>query len=525
MKLQFDNIALRPDEDETNLPLIVAQRYSIPVPEDLFITHKSIDARKKSDIVFRYRVAAEVPEIVAELLLKNAEISIFEEVQPVPPLRIKGEAHVSIVGTGPGGLFCALRLIEAGVHVELFERGKSIDERMHDIKLFEQEGVLNLESNVLFGEGGAGTYSDGKLTTRTHRPEIDWFFKRLVDFGAPSPILYESKPHLGTDRIRNIVKNIRNHIIASGSKVYFNTKIDDCIIHDNCITSVRAGGAEYNCSNLVLAMGHSSRDMYELLYAKGVELEKKGFAIGVRVEHPAALINDIQYGNSLYKKHLGAAEYRLAWNNSQTARGIYSFCMCPGGSVINSSSEKNRLCTNGMSFSHRNSQYSNSAIVVSIGKDDCGKTPLAGIEFQRRIEEAAYDGAGGGYYAPAQRITSFLENKIDSTLPAVSYKPGVTPTNVRKIFPDWLSGEIVSGIQYFNNKMKGFISTNGVIIAAETRTSSPVRIMRDESMQSVSVNGLYPVGEGAGYSGGIVSSAVDGIRAADAIINKILKLT
>ncbi|MFC1670159.1 NAD(P)/FAD-dependent oxidoreductase [Spirochaetota bacterium] len=519
MKLIVDNIVLKPDEELNEIKIIVKKKYNIEISK-FQILRKSLDSRKKNNIVFKYRVIIDIlDEKLANELLQDKNISLYQKKNfPKPVKNLKGLKAI-VIGTGPAGLFCTLRLIEAGAVVSIFERGKSIKDRMADIKILENDGLLNEESNVLFGEGGAGTYSDGKLTTRINRPEVDWFYKTLVQCGAHKSILYESKPHLGTDKLRKIIKEIRTRIEESGSKIHFNEKLTDLIIKNNeAIGIITSLGNEYLCEKIMMATGHSARDIYELLSNKNVALEKKGFAIGVRVEHPRDFIDSIQYGNSKYKKILPAADYNLAFNNKKSGRGIYTFCMCPGGSIINSSSQKNMLCTNGMSLSSRNSEHSNSAIVVTVNENDVGDKILSGIDFQQKIEEAAFITGGSGFKAPAQKIESFMNNKLDNHSMSTSYKLGTVPAMLRDYLPPWIEEEIKNAINIFNNKMRGF--RKGVLIGAETRTSSPVRIKRRDDYQSVNTKGLYPIGEGAGYSGGIVSSAVDGIRAADYIISE-----
>ena len=428
-----------------------------------------------------------------------------------------------VIGTGPAGLFCSLRLIQAGAHVDIFERGKPVDDRINDILNLEEHGTLNPESNVLFGEGGAGTYSDGKLTTSINRPEIDWFYNELIDCGADPQILYESKPHIGSDKLRQIIKQIRNKILKSGSKIHFEEKLSDLLIKNNTVSGITtSSGNEYLCNTIILATGHSARNIYELLHAKGVTLEKKGFAIGVRIEHKRELINSIQYGNSPYKNILPAADYKLAYNNKTTGRGIYTFCMCPGGSIINSSSEMEMFCTNGMSLSSRDSDFSNSAIVVTINPEDTGDNILSGISFQRKIENAAFTASGSNFTAPAQTIKSFLNDTLSTTRPDTSFKFGTKPVKINDYLPSWIADEIKNGILHFSKKMPGF--KDGILIGPETRTSSPIRITRDEGFQSINTRGLYPIGEGAGYAGGIVSSAIDGIKAADLIISSNINI-
>ncbi len=523
MKIQIDNIILTPDEPESNIKTFIFDNYNLRITQYV-ILKKSLDARKKNNIHYKYRITTDIPEENFKILVKHKNITEysqgFEEPRIIQVTK-KNSNKIVIVGCGPSGLFSALRLISAGYKVTLFERGKKIEERIHDIQILEKSGILNLESNVLFGEGGAGTYSDGKLTTRTNRSEIFWFYEKLIQFGAPESIKFEIRPHLGTDHLRSIIKNIRYEILSSGSEIFFNEKVDDILISDSKIFGLRtSSGNEYAADIIIQATGHSARDMYELIDKKNILIEKKNFAIGMRIEHPAELINTIQYGNSRYKNNLPVADYFLTFNNKKTGRGVYTFCMCPGGFVINSSSENNRLCTNGMSFSKRNSEFSNSAIIVTVEKNDTPAGNLGGINFQQMLEETAFAAGEGQYQAPAQRVTSFLNNKIDSILPEVSYTNGVIPCRMDTLLPSWISDEIKNALLIFNNKMKGFTSENGILIGIETRSSSPVRILRNDDFESVTIKGLYPVGEGSGYAGGIVSSAVDGIRAADKIILK-----
>ncbi|PKL41072.1 MAG: hypothetical protein CVV44_00090 [Spirochaetae bacterium HGW-Spirochaetae-1] len=519
MKIQIDNITLSPDWKEDEIHRILSERYHITDLQEFRIIKKSLDARDKGNIHYRYRIVVDISDNQALTLLQYKEVTPYEEHPSSVPAIHKPGGPVIIVGSGPAGLFCALRLVEAGIKVTILERGKPIDERMKDISLLEKSGALNGESNVLFGEGGAGTYSDGKLTARTRLPESHWFFRQMIHHGAPESILYEARPHIGTDRLRAIIKDIRNTIISSGSDILFKERVSDLMVSRSSVAGVRSSnGKEFSGAAVVLATGHSARDMYGLLHEQNITLGKKGFAIGVRIEHPAQLINDIQYGNSRFKNILPAAEYLLTFNNKQTGRGTYSFCMCPGGQVVNASSEQEMLCLNGMSNSRRNAPFSNAALVVTVHPHDLAEDIMSGIDFQRQIEKAAYISGGGNFIAPAQRVTSFLADRSDTGLPGVSYKPGVRASSISSYLPKWIMEELRAALPVFNRKMKGFISEEAVLMGAETRTSSPLRIVRDDNFQSVSVKGLYPAGEGAGYAGGIVSSAVDGIRVADAII-------
>ncbi len=518
MFIQIDNIKLTPAHTEENIPEILFKQFRIKT-DSYKILKKSLDARDKNDILYIYRILIEVTLQHGAELITNPNISEYIEPEQSLPKKCLSREKIIIVGSGPAGLFSALRLIESGLKVIILERGKPVEERIREIVTLEKTGLLNEESNVLFGEGGAGTYSDGKLTARTNRPEISWFYEKLISSGADPSIAYISKPHIGSDKLQLILKQIRSHIQESGSEIYFNEKVTDFIIEERKVKGViTSGNREIYSSGVILAAGHSARDTYELLLNKGVSLEKKGFAIGTRIEHPAELIKKIQYGKSRYMNSLPPAEYSMTWNNKKTGRGVYSFCMCPGGYIINSSSEQNMLCTNGMSMSGRKGNFSNSAIVVTVRPEDTGPHPLAGIELQREIEKAAYMAGGGAFVAPAETLESFLYNRKSTPLPEVSYRNGVKHSSLDEFLPQWIVQEIKSALPAFNNMMKGFAGGNGIFIGAETRTSSPVRITRNKDFQSINTSGLFAAGEGAGYSGGIVSSAIDGIRCADVMI-------
>ncbi len=519
MKLLFDDLSLFPGEPEESLRRLLSEKFGLAGEFTYEIVRKSLDARDKSGIVYRYRIEADVPEEAARALLTRKGVSPApaKRETATPRSALRG-VRVIVIGTGPAGLFCAQRLVESGAEVEIFERGRRIEERIRDIHILKHEGILNAESNVLFGEGGAGTYSDGKLTTRIHKPEVDWFYRRMVDLGAPPSILYEQKPHLGTDRLVPIITAIRRRLEEHGAVIHFNSRVVDLITDGGSVYGVRTlSGEEYRADAVVLAGGHSARDVYPMLEIRGARLEKKGFAMGVRVEHPAALIDRIRYGKPANELGLPAAEYFMSFQNRETGRGVYSFCMCPGGEVINSSSEEGRLCVNGMSYSGREGRFSNAALAVTVGSDDVPGDALAGLRLQREIEEKAFAAGGGGFRAPAQRVTSFVSGKQDGSLRETSYMPGVRAACVSSYLPEWIASEVALALKSFDRRMRGYLSDEGLIIGAETRTSSPVRILRGGDFQSVSLKRLFPAGEGAGYAGGIVSSAVDGIRTADMI--------
>lgn len=523
MELLLDDITLAPDEPEDRLEPILARRLAPAAVLEWRVWRRSLDARKKDRIVYRYRVRVRVSDAAGPGLLDRPGVAPFPDDPPSPPSGTGKGRRVIVVGSGPAGLFCALRLLDAGAGVTLLERGRPVEARMKDIRRLEIDGILDPESNVLFGEGGAGAYSDGKLTTRTRRPEMAWLYEKLAEFGAPSRTLAEAKPHIGTDRLRAILIRIRERLRDRGGDIRFGHRVRDLLVENGRVTGVVADpDGVLRADAVVLATGHSARDVYDLLRNRGVALAAKSFAVGARIEHPAETIRRIQYGRSPHRDRLPPAEYALSWTDPSTRRGVYSFCMCPGGRVINSSSETGALCVNGMSYSSRSLDRSNSALVVVVTPEDMGEDgPLAGIGFQRRIEASAFAAGGGGFTAPAQRVTDFLADRdpagLPDGVPAVSYKPGIHPARVRDYLPAFVTEALRRALPVFDRRMPGFVSNEAVLIGAETRTSSPVRVVRGEDFVSVSHPGLYPVGEGAGYAGGIVSSAVDGIRAADRI--------
>ncbi len=521
MPIRLSDIQLLLSEEESALPGKAAAALKIPEEKilNIKIIKKSLDARKKDRIVFVYTLQVEVE--VEKTLEKTDRIKVVEKETPAAFPKLRTEIRPVIVGTGPAGLFAALRLTEYGLRPILLERGREVEKRVKDVERFWADRVLDPESNVQFGEGGAGTFSDGKLTTRVDDPRISYILKAMVDAGAKDEILYQAKPHIGTDRLRSVVTNIRKRLISLGCEVRFESRVTGFNIQNGKIESVVINdGEEIKTNILILATGNSARDTYEVLHSSGVSLERKPFAIGVRIEHPQKLIDKIQHGKSAGHPKLPSSEYLLTHNMPEKGRSAYSFCMCPGGAVIASSSEPGRLVVNGMSLSKRDSPYANSALVVTVRPDDFegfGEGPLAGIGFQRRWEEAAFKTGGGNYNAPAQTVLDFLESKKTVSLGHSSYRPALTPSDMRECLPNYVIDTLRAALPYFERKMRGFISKEAVLIGVETRTSAPVRITRGVDFQSINTRGLYPCGEGAGYAGGIVSSALDGIRVADAI--------
>ena len=443
-----------------------------------------------------------------------------------------GKKSVIIVGAGPAGLFGALKLLEKGIKPIIIERGAETSQRKKDIAQISRAGLVNEDSNYCFGEGGAGTFSDGKLYTRSNkRGDISEILRIFAHFGADSKILTDAHPHIGTDRLPQVINAIRNKILECGGEIYFNTRCTEMIIKDGKIQGIKTDKQDFFAEAVLLATGHSAKDIYEMLARQAPEaLEAKTFAAGVRVEHPRALIDQIQY----HKKdveNLGAAEYRLT--TQVDGRGVYSFCMCPGGFVVPSSSGPDEIVVNGMSAAGRNSRWSNAAIVVEIRPEDIpqefkdkaeeyGCPALAGLFFRTAIEKAAQT-HGQKQKAPAQVLTDFLDNKVTSEFPPVSYTPGIISSNLNDWLPDHILSRLKKAFPVFNNLMKGYVCNQAVMIAAETRTSTPVRICRNaESLECSKVQGLYPAGEGSGYAGGIVSSAMDGENCCKKIIEKIM---
>ena len=561
--VRLENIKIRQDLSNDEVVKIAYTKFNIPQESvtDYKIVKKSIDARDKNDIFYNYSIVVFLKEnFKVSKLLKNKNASLIEQEQKqktaMPNNLKENNKRTVIIGAGPAGLFCALTLIENGVKPIIIEQGKTVEERQKDVELFLKERILNTCSNVQFGEGGAGTFSDGKLTTNLHSPLCRDVIDTFVKFGAPEEISYINKPHIGTDNLVKIVANIRKYIENNGGEFMFGTKAVDFEIENNQVKSVivtkmqeqknkPSNSCNYEICNIitekpqehiiqsranntkeririetdtvVLAIGHSSRDMFKKLYEKHVEMEKKNFSVGVRIEHKQQMINESQYGKNP-KLKLPPAEYKLAYHGED--RSCYTFCMCPGGTVMASSSEEGTIVTNGMSTFARDGENANSAVLVNITPEDFkGDSPLEGMYFQQELEEKAFKLGGSNYNAPIQRVEDFLNNRKSTFIGEVkpTYKPGVTLANLQEILPDFVTKTLKEGLIYFDKKIAGFASADAILTGVETRSSSPVTIKRNEQKMA-SVQGMYPCGEGAGYAGGIMSAAVDGIKVANAIL-------
>ena len=482
----------------------------------LKILNKTIDIRNKEQ--FYYDVSIVVS--VSDGFENEEDFPIFTE-HIKPDKKIKNIKNRPIViGFGPAGIFAALELIDHGVKPLIFERGKRVEDRTKDVQRFINDRDLDSESNIQFGEGGAGSYSDGKLFSRKNNSEhVKKVLEVLIKFGAPQEIAYISKPHLGTDVLCEIVRNIREHILDSGGEIFYGSKMTGMIISDGeALGGVINDDMEYHSSEIYLAIGHSARDTFQMIKEKDMAIEPKPIAVGVRIEHPVEIINLIRYGNK-YKDFngIGVANYSFTYTDRVLVRGVYTFCMCPGGEIINASSEQGMMVVNGMSYSQRSSKFSNSAIVVTCYPDDYGSSdPLAGIDFQKDIEKKAFVSGGKDWSVPGQNLMDFLSGNISSSLNGNSYKMGAISVDMNEIMPGFVCDMLKSAFNKWKEDYPLFVSDYAILLGAETRTSSPVLIKRSEAYESVSAKNLYPIGEGSGYAGGIISSATDAIKAVQA---------
>ncbi len=529
--LRLSNISLDIDHTEDDLKTAICEMLEIREEEllDYQISKKSVDARKRNAVLFTYTVTVEVGD--EESILKKLGSRRNIGRAPETNYRFAGTAPDSlpfrpiVVGAGPCGLFAALTLAQTGFRPILLERGKRVKERAGDVSLFWRTGILDPKSNAMFGEGGAGTFSDGKLVTQIKDREnrCRKVLEELVSAGAPEEILYLSKPHIGTDCLVKVTANLTQAILSFGGEAHFESRVGDIIVENNEIRGVELETGEKIASRcVILAIGHSARDTFEMLSHKGVPLEPKPFSVGLRIEHPQKMIDKVQYGKLGDHPRLGAADYKLA-HHCANGRSAYTFCMCPGGSVIAATSEVGCVVTNGMSSRLRSGKNANSALLVNVTPSDFpDRGPLGGVAFQRRWERKAFQLGGSHYEAPVQLVADFLASRESKCLGEIkpSYKPGVTLCDLASCLPAYVVEALREAIPIFEQKIKGFSRPDAVLTGVETRSSSPVRITRGPNMESLSVAGLIPAGEGAGYSGGIISSAVDGIKAAEAVTNK-----
>jgi len=524
MKIFFlAGIKLNLDESEELLAAKVADVLDI-LPENITsveVIRKAIDARRNRPPHFVYVVGVRVAAGV-NLPAKFKDGITLQEVKDEPqvPLLVPArlpESPVVVIGSGPAGIFAALVLAQRKIPVILLERGAPVETRVKDVQAFWEKGVLNPQSNVLFGEGGAGTFSDGKLTSRTKNPYSSWVKQVFVEMGAPQTILAEAKPHIGTDRLRKVIVNLRKKLIEMGCEIRFSAQVTDFVISHGAISALVINEKEEIKTNqVILAIGQSADDTYLRLFERGIKMEAKPFAIGLRVEHPQELINSIQYGKWRDHPQLPPAEYFVTAALPGLNRSVYTFCMCPGGEVIGCGNFSGIVVTNGMSNSRRDGEFGNSAIVVNVRADDFAENdrPLSGLDFRRHWEHQAFLLGGSNYSAPAQKLIDFLQSRQSGGMGRTSFRPNVKPASLEEALPEFVINALRMGIAQFDKKMPGFITEDAHLIGVETRTSSPVRVCRRADGQSESIEGIYPCGEGAGYAGGIISSALDGIKAA-----------
>ncbi len=501
-------------DEERNDILVIKSAHALNVDKEditgVKVLRKSIDARKPK-IIFNYKVAV----YIKEALPKNSEYQFnYKDVSKAKPIHI--------IGFGPAGMYAALRCIELGFKPIVLERGKNVQDRRRDLKAINQDHFVNEDSNYCFGEGGAGTYSDGKLYTRSlKRGDVRRIFENLVFHGATNQILVDAHPHIGTNKLPKVVQNIRETILNYGGEIYFETRVVDFTIKNNKIQAIQLlNGDEMVVNRVILATGHSARDIYYLLHKKQIALRAKSFAMGVRVEHPQHIIDSIQYHCS-GKRHelLPAASYGLVQQVNE--RGVYSFCMCPGGFIVPAATSNGEVVVNGMSPSKRNNLYANSGIVVEINAEqDLRKYEqfgvLKGLEYQKNFEKLAFTAGGRSQVAPAQRLTDFVEGNLSNNLNTTSYQPGLKSAPLHSLLPKLIGSRLRKGFEAFGKKMKGYYTEEANIVGVESRTSSPVNIPRKDNLEHIEIEGLFPCGEGGGYAGGIVSAAMDGERCAEA---------
>ena len=524
--IRLSNLSLAPGQ-ETKLKSAAAAMLRIPESRILSfaLRRRSIDARKRPDVRIIYTVDVAVQgnesAVLARANCPNAALALPEEPYRIPDLINEPALRPVVVGFGPAGMFASLALARAGLRPIVLERGSCIEKRSEKVQAFFSGGSLDLECNVQFGEGGAGTFSDGKLNTGTHDPRIRYVLEQFAAFGAGQDVCIDARPHVGTDVLRDVVRNLRSEVLSLGGEILFDTRMDALHVEGGRLTGIETSGRLFPCSHAILALGHSARDSFRMLQRSGLPMEPKAFSLGVRIEHLQSAVDLAQYGRPR-GKDLPPADYRLSVHLPDGS-SAYTFCMCPGGYVVAAASEEGGVVTNGMSYSGRAGKNANSALLVSVTPADFppGEDPLRGMEWQRSIEQRAFLAAGGTYRAPAQTVGDFLSVPAVSPVVETTYLPGTVPADLHEILPEQVCSVLEQALPLLGRKLKGFDAPEAVMTAPETRSSSPVRILRDKLLQSPAAFGLYPCGEGAGYAGGIVSSAVDGLRCAEALIQSV----
>jgi len=523
--IRLREIALPPEHNMAQLPYEAARMLRIPNSKirNLRIVRRSVDARKKPDVKIVYTVDVRIEGNEQKVLRQSGckKASVVQNTYYRPP-KLRGEVadRPVVVGFGPAGMFAALILAMAGMRPLVLERGEDAATRHAKVEEFFATGKLDTKSNVQFGEGGAGTFSDGKLNTGVNNPRIGWILEQFVAAGAGEDILFDAKPHVGTDVLLTVVQNIRQWIISLGGEVRFCAHVTGIQQENNRVSGVvLADGETILCKNVIFAIGHSARDTFQMLHDEKIPMEPKPFAMGVRIEHPQSLVNTAQYGKN--DPVLPPADYKLVCHLENET--VYTFCMCPGGYVVAAASEEGGVVTNGMSYADRDGENANAALLVSLNpKDFPGDDVLAGMRWQAEIEKKAFAVGGGNYHAPAQRVEDFLAGRPSTQAGSVkpTYRPGVTWCDLHDVFPEKITRALEEALPKLDKNLKGFADGDSVLTAPETRSSSPVRILRNEQKESVALQGFYPAGEGAGYAGGIMSAAIDGIQSAEALIEK-----
>lgn len=522
MKISINNInvSILANQNKALIKHMEGLGISKDLVKNIEYQKRSIDSRKKNDIKFVYNIEVTLKNDINIDSMKNVTLAKEKKL----PSRISRnlEGNIAVIGTGPAGLFAALRLCQYGYRPVIFERGNMVEERDKDIEKFNSLNILNPNSNIQYGEGGAGTYSDGKLNTRVKSEYMQFVFEELVANGAQEEIIYDYKPHIGTDILKKVVVNLRKKIISMGGEFRFAAKVTDFRMNGNRITALEIDNREtVEFDHVILAIGHSARDTYRKLAEKNVAMEAKDFAMGARIEHPREDIDRMQFGKFAGNKALGSASYNLTYNNRAEKRGIFSFCMCPGGEIVNASSAEGQALVNGMSYSTRDGEFSNSAVVVALRKEDFGNGLFDALDFQESLEKKAYD-IMGNHGALYQRLEDFRKGSRSTKKIRSSYKKDLYSYDLNEFFPKVIKDNMQMAFNYWSRN-KYFVSERANLIGPETRTSAPVRIVRDQEGRSVNIENLYPIGEGAGYAGGITSAAIDGLKVVDLVFADIIE--